>query len=65
MFCDLHYSLRSHFTLQIHLYLIFKNVIEFTDTPHSDSDDEDDSEVQLGVGGWREGFLAGFTYILL
>lgn len=32
---------------------------------HGDSDDGDDSEVQLGLGGWWEGFLAGFTCILL
>jgi len=32
---------------------------------HSDSNDEDDDDVELVGNGWREEFLTDFTYILL
>jgi len=32
---------------------------------HDDSDDEDNDDVELMNNGWRKGFLADFTYILL
>jgi len=52
IFCDLCYSLKSHFTLQIHLYLALDDVIHSMSTPHSDNDDDSNSDVKLRGGGW-------------
>jgi len=51
-FCDLHYSLKSHSALQIHLYLALDDVIHSTSTPHSDDDNDDNSNVELRGDGW-------------
>jgi len=52
IFCDLCYSLKSHFTLQIHLYLALDDVIYFMSTFHSDDDNDDDSDVKLRDDEW-------------
>jgi len=65
IFYGLRYSLRSHSALQIHLYLALDDVIHSMGTPHSGDNDDGDSDVELGGGGWWKGFFAGFLYILL